>query len=64
MPIEVGEDRLMPSFTLRQQTASDELFEEIVVLASKRGIVDPLLFVPKDIKVRGVVWVRFEILNE
>ena len=64
MPIEVGEDRLMSSLTLRQQTVNDGLLEEIVVVASGRGIVDPLLFVPKDIKVRGVVWVRFEILNE
>jgi len=64
MPIEVGEDRLIPSLTLRQQTANDGLFEEIVIVASNRRIVDPLQFVPKDIKVLGVVWVRFEILNE
>lgn len=64
MPVEVGEDRLMPSLTLRQQMAKDDQIEEIVVTGSNRGIVDPMLFVPSNIKVRGVAWVRFEILDE
>ena len=64
MPVEVGEDRLMPSLTLRQQMAEGEVLEEVVVTGSRRGIVDPMLFVPANIKVRGVAWVRFEMLNE
>lgn len=54
----------MPSLTLRQQMAKDDQIEEIVVTGSNRGIVDPMLFVPSNIKVRGVAWVRFEILDE
>jgi uncharacterized protein YggE len=64
MPVEVGEDSLMPSLTLRQQMADGYQMEEIVVTGSKRGIADPMLFVPRNIKVRGVAWVRFEMLDE
>ena len=65
LPIEVAEDELRSSLTLRQRMAKNAMFEETVVFSSGREIsVDHMLFVPKDIKVRGVVWVRFEILNE
>ena len=64
MPVEVGEDRLMPSLTLRQQMAEGDVLEEVVVTGSRRGIIDPMLFVPANIKVRGVAWVRFEMLDE
>ncbi len=64
MPVEVGENGLMPSLTLRQQHVSHDRLEEIVVTANNRGIEDPMLFVPESIRVRGVVWVRFEITEE
>ena len=64
MPVEVGESGLMPSLNLRQRAASDMQLEEIAVTANALGIADPMQFVPENIKVRGVVWVRFEILSD
>lgn len=61
-PVEVGEDRLDPPDAFQQRAATGNRLEQIVVTAQKRGIADPLLFVPEDIRVYSTVWVRFEII--
>ena len=63
-PVEVGENGLTPSLTIRQSAASDMIFEEIVVASQSRGIAEPMMFVPENILVRAVVAVRFEIVGE
>jgi len=62
-PIEIGEDRLLPGKHFEQGLASSDQIEEIVVSGSRRGIPDPLLFVPENITVRATVWIRFELLD-
>ncbi len=64
LPLEVGEDRLLPQTAIRQRMAAGDQIQEIVVTGMRKGVVDPLLFVPDDIRVRGVVAVRFEILAD
>lgn len=63
LPLEVSENQLMPVHDLRQRQLPAERMQEVMVAGSKRGIQDPMLFVPDDIEVRGVVWVRFSILK-
>jgi len=62
-PLEVGEDRLWPRTQFEQSRADNpQMIEEIVVVASGRGIENPLLFIPKKIRTKATVWVRYEIL--
>lgn len=61
-PIEVGEDRLEPPGAFQQQGADNSRLDQIIVTAQKRGIAEPLLFVPDNIRVHATVWVRFEII--
>lgn len=63
LPLEVSENQLMPAYDLRQRQLAADRMQEIMVTGAKRGIQDPMLFVPDDIEVRGVVWVRFSILK-
>jgi len=59
----VGEDRLWPRIQFEQSRADNpEMIEEIVVVATRRGIENPLLFIPKNIRTKATVWVRYEIL--
>ena len=63
-PVEVGENDLTPSLTIRQRAASGKELEEILVLAQSRKLVEPMMFVPDNILVRAVVAVQFEIVGE
>lgn len=61
-PVEVGEDRLDAPDAFQQRAAAGNRLEEIILTARKRGITDPLLFVPENIRVNATVWVRFEVI--
>ena len=63
-PLEVGEDRLWPRIQFEQGRADNpQMIQEIVVAATRRGIENPLLFIPKNIRTKATVWVRYEILT-
>ncbi len=63
-PIDIGEDRLHPRGPFEQAYVRDSrIIEEISVSGSRRGMT-PLMFMPKNIKAKATVWVRFELVPD
>jgi uncharacterized protein YggE len=60
-PLEVGENHLRPLSQFDQRGLEAGRVSDVMSMAQTRGVEDPMLFVPDNIRFAGTVWVRFEL---